>query len=207
MNNNPMMNNNQMMNIAQMMNNNSNMINNNMMNNNQMMNITQMMNNNNNMMNNNMNQMMMPNMQNLMMENILKNQMMFDQTNQNNQMMQMNQMANMFSQLIKMNNQINPQPGSNISNNNQEGEKMNIVFRVSGKRGQNKAPKMIQCLPDEKVSEVVQRYRDQTGDYDKSKKFIYNAKSLNFELTVKQHGITNNGNIFVITTKGIKGAN
>ena len=61
-------------------------------------------------------------------------------------------------------------------------------------------------MPDEKVKEVIQRYRIKSGDNDQTKKFIFNAKNLNQELSVGEAGITNNGNIFVVTTQGVKGA-
>ena len=65
---------------------------------------------------------------------------------------------------------------------------------------------MIQCQLNERVSDLIQRYRTKSGDRDPSKKFIFNAKNLNQSLTIEQAGITNNGNIFVVTTQGIKGA-
>ena len=65
---------------------------------------------------------------------------------------------------------------------------------------------MIQCQLNERVSDLIQRYRTKSGDRDPSKKFIFNAKNLNQSLTIEEAGITNNGNIFVVTTQGIKGA-
>ena len=65
---------------------------------------------------------------------------------------------------------------------------------------------MILCTDDELVSDIIQKYRNKTGDKDESKKFIFNAKQLNSSLTVKMAGITDNSNIFVVTTKGDKGA-
>ena len=63
----------------------------------------------------------------------------------------------------------------------------------------------IQCKPDEKVSDIIQRYRDKSGDNEPTKKFIFNAKALNPYLTVAEAGLANNFNIFVVSTKGIKG--
>ena len=59
---------------------------------------------------------------------------------------------------------------------------------------------------DEKVSEIIQKYRAKSNDRDDTKKFIYNAKQLNQDLTVAEAGIMNNSNIFVVATKGIKEA-
>ena len=65
----------------------------------------------------------------------------------------------------------------------------------------------IQCKSNEKVSDLIQRYRDKSGDNDPTKKFIFNAKNLPKDKTISEAGIYNNSNIFVVTTKGIKGAN
>ena len=65
---------------------------------------------------------------------------------------------------------------------------------------------MVQCMPDDKVQSVIDKYRNKAGDHDPSKKFIFNAKNLSPSLTVAEAGIANNANIFVVTTKGVKGA-
>ena len=82
-----------------------------------------------------------------------------------------------------------------------------VIFRASGATGQAGAPIMVQCTPNDKVSEVIDRYRNKANDHDDTKKFIFNAKNLNTSLSVAEAGITNNANIFVVATKGIKGAN
>ena len=137
--------------------------------------------------------------------------------------MGMNQMAMMMQQGMGNNNQNQNQNQGSSSNNtdnsssanknqskktddNQGG--MSIIFRASGAGGgQNGPPLTIQCVAEEKVSELIQRYRTKANDHDKSKKFIYNAKALNQDLSVAEAGLTNNANVFVVTTKGVKGAN
>ena len=86
-------------------------------------------------------------------------------------------------------------------------DEINVVFRVSGQRAGETQNLNIQCTGDEKVSALIQRYRDKSGDHDNTKRFIFNAKNLNQKLTVNQAGITNNSNIFVVNTQGMKGAN
>ena len=81
----------------------------------------------------------------------------------------------------------------------------NIFFRKNG-TGEKDPPLMIQCMDNEKVSEVIKRYRTKANDHDNSKRFIFNAKQLNESLTVAEAGLTDNSNIFVVTTKGVKGA-
>ena len=54
---------------------------------------------------------------------------------------------------------------------------------------------------------ILEKYKNKSGDRNPEKKFIFNAKMLSPDLTLSEAGITNNSNIFVVSTKGIKGAN
>ena len=95
-------------------------------------------------------------------------------------------MGNMNQQIqnIINNNNANMQNMPNMSNNNpssnpsssQNGPGISVVFRVSGagQNTQNSAPIIVQCMPDEKVSDIIKRYRIKSGDDDPSKKFIFN---------------------------------
>ena len=65
---------------------------------------------------------------------------------------------------------------------------------------------MIQCNDNDRLSDVIQKYRNKADDRDPTKRFIYNAKQLNTSLTVSEAGLPDNANIFVVTTKGVKGA-
>ena len=78
-----------------------------------------------------------------------------------------------------------------------------IIFRASD--ANQKQPIMVQCMPDEKVSEIIEKYRHKSGDYDLSKKFIYNAKPLYPKLTVAEAELQNNANIFVVSPQGVRG--
>jgi len=51
-----------------------------------------------------------------------------------------------------------------------------------------------------------QKYRTKSSNNDPSKKFIFSAKGLNLDLTAAEAGLTRNAYIFVVSTKGIKGA-
>ena len=148
------------------------------------------------MMNNQMN--MNPgNMMNDQMNQIM-NQMMNNQNNQMNQIAAM--MQNIQNNLANNNNTQN----NNTSQNQQNYGFLNIYFRTGEDTGTKGIE--IQCTLDEKVSDVIQRYRAKTGDTDPLKKFIFNAKMLNQDLTLEKAGLTNGANIFVVATKGIKGA-
>ena len=172
--------NNQMMNQGNMMNNQMNMDN---MMNNQLMNQGNMMNN----------QMNMDNMMNDQMMNLLQ---------MNNSNIAMNQAANMMSN--NLGNLINTQNNNEQPKQNNGG--LNLRFRGSGEGDSNNKGIEILCTLEEKVSDVIQRYRDKTGDDDTTKKFIFNARLLNHDLSVAEAGLHNNSNIFVVVTKGIKGA-
>ena len=136
-----------------------------------------------------------------------------------NQGMGMNPMMNqMNSQMMMNNNQgMNPNMGMNsmmqqqmamnpVMMQNQMGIGMtqasgpgfSLYFRASAATGPTRAPIMVQCMPDEKVSDVIEKYRNYAGDRDLSKKFIFNAQSLKPSLSVAEAGITNNANIFVV---------
>ena len=97
---------------------------------------------------------------------------------------------------------------NNPSNNQNSGDSagINVFFRASGERAKTEGPIMIQCRLEEKVSDIIQRYRNKVGDRGQEKKFIFNAKNLSPSLSLAEAGINNNANIFVVETKGIKGA-
>ena len=118
------------------------------------------------------------------------------------------------NQLVQMMGNMNAQMANNFANqgnfqnNNDQNQDdnggININFRINGEGKSGEI--VIQCKPDEKVSDVIQRYRTKSGDNDTTKKFIFNAKALNESLTVAEAGLANNLNVFVVRTKGIKGA-
>ena len=142
--------------------------------------------------------------QQLMQQQMMQQQMMQQQNQQNlnNQMQQvLNNMGN--------NNAQSPQMPTTTASNQQSaapGGGICVIFRASGTTGQNGAPIMIQCMQEDKVSSIIEKYRMKSGDNDDSKKFIFNAKNLNPSLSIAEAGITHNANIFVVATKGIKGA-
>ena len=63
----------------------------------------------------------------------------------------------------------------------------------------------IYCSFNEKVSNVIKKYIIKTGDYDTTKKFIFDANDLNQSLTVGEVGLNNGSTILVVSTNGPKG--
>jgi len=129
---------------------------------------------------------------------------------QNQQMMQfqiqqqMQAQQNMFNQMQNMqNNPLN----NNLPNQIEESKKyITVIFRT-GKQDKDVNPidPMIQCSLDEKVSKVIERYRMQANDVETNTKFIFNAHPLNPTLTVAEAGLSDISNIFVFSTKGVRG--
>ena len=148
--------------------------------------------------------------QNMMNQNMMNPNMMNNMMAQN--MMAQNMMAqNMMTQMLaqQQNNNFNQgntgNQNPNPSNSGSSSGGINVFFRKNG-TGENDPPLMIQCMPNEKVSELIKRYRTKSGDHEPTKKFIFNAKQLNVTLNCAEAGLTNDSNIFVVATKDVKGA-
>ena len=141
-----------------------------------------------------------------LMQMNMQNQLMYHNiiniSNHLNEMgMGMQQMINPMSH--SMNQQMEFMYGPNIKENDERKrnnpDEFNVIFRVRSN------PIVISCLYSEKVSDLIQRYRNISGDSDCSKKFIFNAKNLNEYLTVSETELSENAIIFVVPTNRIKG--
>ena len=160
-------------------------------------------------MNMNMNNMNNMNMMNGMQMNPMNQMMNFNMMGNN---MQGQNMANMAQSI--MNNFSNFQPPivqDNQAQNNNNSNFINLKFRAGGLQRQTQqddsdAGIVIQCTLDEKLSVIVDRYKNKSGDDITDKKFVYNAKNLNLTLTAAEAGLINNSIIFVLNTKNVKGA-
>ena len=84
---------------------------------------------------------------------------------------------------------------------NEDSQINNYITVVFRKSGENSFISIL-CNINEKVSDLIEKYRIKTGDRDLSEIFIYNAKNLKFSLTLEEAGLYNNSNIFVVQTKG-----
>ena len=195
-------------NFNPMMNNQNNMMDqNNMMNQNNMM-----MNNQNGMMMNNQNNMMMNQMMNpaMMQQNQnMMNQLLMQQQIQQNMwnpqaMMQQQQQQNailqsMIQQQQQNNNQVNTSTNPNF---------ITIRFKLQLRRDQNNEFS-IHCTLNDKISEVISRFRTKAQDVEdlKHEKYIFNAKRLNETLTVAEAGMSNNSVVYVINDRDLEGGN
>ena len=160
-------------------------------------------------MNMNMNNMNNMNMMNGMQMNPMNPMMNFNMMGNN---MQGQNMASMAQSM--MNNFSNFQPPivqDNQAQNNNNSNSINVKFRAGGLQRQTQQDGsdpgiVIQCTLDEKLSVIVDRYKNKSGDDITDKKFVYNAKNLNLTLTAAEAGLINNSIIFVLNTKNVKGA-
>ena len=66
---------------------------------------------------------------------------------------------------------------------------------------QEQSRMFIQCFPDDKVSTLIQKYKEITNDYSPDKKFYFKDLKLNENLSVKDAGLYHNSNIIVSTLK------
>ena len=140
-----------------------------------------------------------PMMQQQMMQQQMMQQQMMQQQMMQQQMLQQQMMAaqqQAQAQQAEM-QRILDQASPSVPSQSQ-GVGLSIIFRKSGAVGQVSNPIMVQCMPDEKVSEVIEKYRRESGDRDPTKKFIFNARPISQTLTVAEAGLTNNANIFVV---------
>ena len=76
--------------------------------------------------------------------------------------------------------------GQNSSKN------FDVIFRYN-----NGAPISVNCQRDEKVSDLIERYRAQTSNYETDLKFIFNYEKLNQSLTVEKAGLKKKSTIYV----------
>ena len=96
------------------------------------------------------------------------------------------------------------------NNNFQQHNKVNlnqtisIYFRGEYDSGEH-FDIIVQCKIDEKVSDAIEKYRNESNDRDMKKKFIFNAKPLHPSLKLIEAGLSNNCSVFVVDTKGLMG--
>ena len=168
------------------------------MNNMNMMNNLQMsgMNNMNNMNMNNMN------MNNMGMTGVGGMNMMNNMNMMNPNMGMMNAAMNMNANIQNNMNDLNNMNAGNPQTTNSQF--INVYFKA-GANGENGSI-MIQCSLNDKISDLIQKYRSKSLEDVSLKKFIFNAKALVPTLTVAEAGLTEGANIFVVNTAGVKGA-
>jgi len=122
---------------------------------------------------------------------------------QNQQMMQfqiqqqMQAQQNMFNQMQNMQN--------NLLNDNFQNQIELPKNYIDVRFRKKDCEYIIQCNLNDKVSNVIEKYRIKANDRETKVKFIYNLMYLNPSLTVAEAGLQNNSTIFVVSTGDVRG--
>ena len=120
----------------------------------------------------------------------------------------------MVNPIFKLMNTFNEQPGINFPYGINQGpifmpgtntifnqppinQNITVFFKTNDN---NFAPIMVQCKLDDKVSSVIEKYRNKTNDQE-TQNFIFNAKRLNTELTCAEAGLIDNAVIYANSAK------
>lgn len=112
----------------------------------------------------------------------------------------------MVNQIENINTVQNNQCLKQEKKNNNENVGIGLVFRTyDSKNEKNFVLISIQCMSNDKVSEVIQKYRNKANDQEPLKKFVYNAKPLDPNKSIFESGLTNNAQIYVVNIKDVNG--
>ena len=141
------------------------------------------------------------NIQKFRANNNMNNNMMGSNNMMNNNI---NNMMNNFNNMNNLiNNNINPMMrNTNIKTDQHSNNPASSTahLRESGNAIKNKNPIMVNVKENEKISDIIQKYRVKSSNYYYNLKFIFNAKGSHNSLTAAEAGLTNNANIFVVRT-------
>ena len=127
---------------------------------------------------------------------IMFNQMLANM--QNSQLMQMQNPGTMIQGGAMGNN---PFANMNANNMQRNGYRININF--TNAEGKNV---MIQTEPNEKMSSVINKYINKSGDLNAGNYYIFNNKKVAQQLSVAELGITDGSEILVANTGNVIGA-
>ena len=160
--------------------------------------------------------------QNLNNINMINNDPMINKMMNNNNRLNSNNFNNDMSNSISLNNNINKNNNINMinsgtfsnnmmDNNNKKNNLINInqfskiddeeIYVIFIKE---ETKTRFKCKRNEKVNDIIEKYREEAFDDDTNIEFIYNGKELNKlnkNLTASEAGISNNSNIYVVTSK------
>ena len=160
--------------------------------------------------------------QNMNNMNMINNDPMINKMMNNNNRLNSNNFNNDMSNSISSNNNINKNNNINMinsgtfsnnmmDNNNKKNNLINInqfskiddeeIYVIFIKE---ETKTRFKCKRNEKVNDIIEKYREEAFDDDTNIEFIYNGKELNKlnkNLTASEAGISNNSNIYVVTSK------
>ena len=157
--------------------------------------------------------------QNMNNINMINNDPMINKMMNNNNRLNSNNFNNDMSNSISSNNNINKNNNINMinsgtfsnnmmDNNNKKNNLINInqfskiddeeIYVIFIKE---ETKTRFKCKRNEKVNDIIEKYREEAFDDDTNIKFFYNGKELNKNIIASEAGISNNSNIYVVTSK------
>ena len=136
--------------------------------------------------------------QQMAQQQMLQQQMMSQQMKKQQQILQ-----NLRSQNMQNNSQ------NQLNSNNLQMDDNNYILVLFKIRGVGEIDNLIAVQTElfGTVDSLIEEYRNKTGDYEPTKKFIFNARELNLNQTCVEAGLCNNSIIQVIDTRNVNGAN
>lgn len=134
---------------------------------------------------------------NQLQQQLIQSQMQQQFIKQN--MIQQSLLQKQMQQILSSKN--NLQSNNNIS----QSQEINIFFKVRGV-DIDVSTVPVQIHPDERVSTLIDKYRNKANDFEIKKKFIFNARELDPFLTCAESGLNNYSVIQVINTRDVNGA-
>ena len=131
-------------------------------------------------------------------QQMLQQQMMSQQMKKQQQILQ-----NLSSQNMQNNSQ------NQLNSNSLQMDDNNYILVLFKIRGVGEIDNLISVQTElfGTVDSLIEEYRNKTGDYEPSKKFIFNARELKLNQTCAEAGLCNNSIIEVIDTRSVTGAN
>ena len=119
----------------------------------------------------------------------------------NNQMFMNNNNMNTFNSMIKQNTNTNfnlPEQQQTI-----KGKEINNFIKVVFDDRSQKT--IVNCQLNEKISDIIDKFRKKVNLSDNGETFIFNTQPLNPNLTVAKVGLAEWSMIYVIRNNGIRG--
>ena len=86
---------------------------------------------------------------------------------------------------------------NNLENQIMNLKKINLIFRAINDKLKLLSTTELQCEKNEKMKDVIQRYREKSGFINEQLTLIFNATLLKSELTVREYGLYDKAIIIV----------
>ena len=95
----------------------------------------------------------------------------------------------------QMNNILNNK--QNINENKFNQNYIYIIFKQQSEYGSNNQLTIF-FYPDDKISDIIEKFRNKANVHDDNRRFIYNAKELNPSLSLAEAGLLYGSVVYVV---------